>query len=67
MVYHEIRNVEGKKQNYLIQNSRANGKWVKKSKFISYGNISKGELQRKKDEFELKIASEALSVYLKIY
>ncbi len=64
MTYHEIRNVKGKKQNYLIQNSRTNGKWLKKSKFIAYGNISKEELQRKKEEFELEIAKESISVYL---
>ncbi len=64
MVYHEIRNVEGKKQNYLVFNSRAKEKWAKKSKFIGYGKISEKELQEKKEEFELEIASESKSVYL---
>lgn len=64
MTYHEIRDVDGKKQNYLVFNSRANGKWVKKSKFIGYGEINQKELQVKKEEFELEIASESKSVYL---
>lgn len=64
MVYHEVRDVEGKKQNYLVYNSRANGKWVKKSKFIGYGNLSKSELQAKREEFELELAAESFSVYL---
>ena len=64
MVYHEVRNVKGKKQNYLVFNSRVNGKWVKKSKFIGYGKIRESELKAKKEEFELEIASESKSVYL---
>ncbi|MEK6893015.1 MAG: Fic family protein [Nanoarchaeota archaeon] len=64
MVYHEVRDVEGKKQNYLVYNSRANGKWTKKSKFIGYGETTKEELEEKKGEFELELASEAASIYL---
>jgi Fic family protein len=64
MVYHEIRNVDGKKQNYLVYNSRADWKWIKKSKFIGYGEIEKKELEDKKEEFELEIISESKSVYL---
>ncbi|MBS3098667.1 Fic family protein [Candidatus Pacearchaeota archaeon] len=64
MVYHEVREIEGKKQNYLVHNIRANGKWSKKSKFMGYGNLSKTELQTKREEFELELAVESLSVYL---
>ncbi len=64
MVYHEVRVVEGKKQNYLVYNIRANGKWSKKSKFIGYGNLSISELQVKREEFELELATESLSIYL---
>jgi len=53
MVYHEIRLVNGKKQNYLVENSRKKGKWVKKSKFIGYGNIPKKELIQMKKDLEL--------------
>jgi Fic family protein len=65
MVYHEIRIVEGKKQNYLVYNSRENGKWVKKSKFIGSGNIPNSDVLKQKFEFEIEIqikkASENLS------
>jgi Fic family protein len=65
MVYHEIREVNGNKQNYLVFNSRENGKWVKKSKFIGTGVISKDKIEELKKEFELEIlcdmASENLS------
>lgn len=65
MVYHEIREVNGNKQNYLVFNNRENGKWVKKSKFIGSGNISKDKLDKLKKEFELEIlcnmASENIS------
>lgn len=64
MVYHEVRDIEGRKQNYLVYNSRANGGWTKKSKFIGYGNISKEEMEKKKEEFEIELAGETLSVYL---
>ena len=45
MVYHEIREVNGNKQNYLVFNSREKGKWIKKSKFIGNGSISKEKLE----------------------
>lgn len=65
MVYHEIREVNGNKQNYLVFNSREKGKWIKKSKFIGNGSISKEKLEELKKEFELEIlcnlASENLS------
>ncbi|MDO8623291.1 MAG: Fic family protein [archaeon] len=65
MVYHEIREVNGKKQNYLIFNSREDGKWVKKSKFIGSGNIPKAEIEKLKKDFEMgiiyNITSENLS------
>jgi len=57
MVYHEVREVDGKKQNYLIFNSREKGNWVKKSKFIGYGNISSNTINKLKREFEIGILS----------
>lgn len=65
MVYHEIREVNGKKQNYLVFIKRENGKIVKKSKFIGFGNIPKAEIEKLKKDFEMEIfcnmASENLS------
>ncbi len=55
MVYHEIRKVRGKKQNYLIHNSREKGKWVKKSKFIGLGNLTKKNIKKLKKEFEIEL------------
>ena len=55
MVYHEIRNVNGKKQHYLIHNRRENGRWAKKSKFIGTGNIKKNKILQLKKEFEQEI------------
>ena len=57
MVYHEIREVNGKKQNYLVFTKRENSKIVKKSKFIGIGNISKQEIANLKKEFELEVIS----------
>ena len=57
MVYHEIREINGKKQNYLVFIKRENNKLVKKSKFIGTGNISKQEIDRLKKEFEIKVTS----------
>jgi Fic family protein len=65
MVYHEVRKANGSNQNYLVFNSREKGKWVKKSKFIGVGSISKDKLEKLKKEFEIEIlcnmASENLS------
>lgn len=65
MVYHEIREVNGVKQNYLVFNSREKNKWLKKSKFIGNGSIFKEKLEELKGEFELEVlcdmASENLS------
>ena len=65
MVYHEIREVNGVKQNYLVFNSREKGRWVKKSKFIGTGSVSKEKIEELKREFELEVlcsmASENLS------
>lgn len=55
MVYHEIREINGKKQNYLVYNKRENGKWIKKSKFVGSGNIPKGKINKLKIEFEKEI------------
>lgn len=57
MVYHEIREVNGKKQNYLVFIKREDGKIVKKSKFIGICNFSKQEINKLKKEFELEIIS----------
>lgn len=57
MVYHEVREVDGKKQNYLVYNSREDGKWTKKSKFIRYGKISDEEIEKLKREFLIEIFS----------
>lgn len=65
MVYHEIRLINGKKQNYLISNIRENRKWNKKSKFIGLGDISKQNIEKLKKQFALELfealASENLS------
>jgi len=55
MVYYEIREVNGKKQNYLIYNKRENDKWVKQSKFIGTGDISKENVSKEKKKFELEL------------
>jgi len=55
MVYHEIRIKNGKKQNYLVYNSRENGKWIKKNKFLGYGDISKKKIKELKRKFELEL------------
>ena len=57
MVYHEIRQINEKKQNYLVFIKRENGKLVKKSKFIGTGNIAKQEIDKLKKEFEIKVIS----------
>ncbi len=55
MVYHEIRKVNGKKQNYLVYNKRKKEKWVKESKFIGSGEIPKSEIEKLKREFEKEV------------
>jgi Fic family protein len=55
MVYHEIRRVNGKKQNYLVYNKRENGKWIKKSKFIGNGNITKEKAEKLRKDFEKEL------------
>jgi len=55
MVYHEKRKVKGHIQNYLIHNERKEGKWIKKSKFIGKGILSKKEILNMEKEFENKI------------
>jgi len=64
MVYHEIRKVKDKKQNYIIHSQRAQGKIIKKSKFIGYGDILMGDIEKEKKKFELQLASEKKSRYL---
>jgi len=55
MVYHEIRIVNGKKQNYLVSNRRSNGKFIKKSKFVGIGDISKKKIEELKKEYEKEL------------
>jgi len=57
MVYHEIREVNGKRQNYLVFISRENEKLVKKSKFIGFGHIPTATIDKQKREFEIEILS----------
>jgi Fic family protein len=55
MVYHEIRTVKNKKQNYLIHNSRVGKKWTKKSKYLGDGLISDTEIKKAKVKFEIEL------------
>lgn len=55
MVYHEIREINGEKLNYLVYNSRSKRSWVKKSKFLGKGKISKDKIDYLKREFENEI------------
>jgi len=57
MVYYETRKIKNKVYNYVIHNERKNNKWVKKSKFIGRGAVSKDKINEeiKKFEFEMKI------------
>jgi len=64
MVYYEIRKVKGKRKNYLIYNARKNDKWVKKAKFIGYGELSKKVVMEKKKEFEKDIIADKRYEYL---
>ncbi len=64
MVYHEVRDVNGKKQHYLVFIKREGNKTVKKSKFIGSGNIQKKQLEQLKEEFELTIAGSIFSEHL---
>jgi len=66
MVYHEIRKVNGKKQNYLISNKRENGKWKKTSKFIGSGDIAKKQISKLKKEFEEELLIDKKHEYLNI-
>jgi len=52
MVYHEIRKINGKLQNYLVYNRRKNGKWIKKSRFIGSGKLSPFQISKLKKQFE---------------
>lgn len=64
MVYHEIRKVKGKKQNYLVHNKREKGKWIKKSKFIGYGDVSEKKIEKLKEKFELELKINEKHAYL---
>ena len=61
MVYHEIREINRKRQNYLVFIKRENGKLIKKSKFIGTGNISKQEIDKLKKEFKIEVISNTAS------
>lgn len=65
MVYHEVRESNGKKKHYLIHNARKNGKWVKKAKLIGTGRLSKEKIREEKKRFEKEIVTEEKYVYLK--
>jgi len=65
MVYHEIRDVNGKKQNYLVFNKRKNEKWVKKSKFIGTGVMKKEETLKLREEFEKELKIEKIKLIKK--
>ncbi len=64
MVYHEIRKVNGKTQNYLVSNKRENGKWKKTNKFIGGGDISKQQIEKLKKEFEKELITNKKYEYL---
>jgi len=66
MVYHEIRIVNGKRQNYLVHNKRNKdtGKWTKKSKFIGTKEISKQNINNLKEEYEIELKSQQKYNYL---
>ena len=57
MVYHEIRKVKEKRQNYLVYSQRSGKKVIKKSKFIGYGKISLKEIEKQKGKFLLELTS----------
>jgi len=46
MVYHEIRKIDGKKYNYVVYNIRKGKKWLKKSKYVGEGNLSKEKIKK---------------------
>ncbi|MDA3836861.1 MAG: Fic family protein [Nanoarchaeota archaeon] len=60
MVYHEVREANGKMANYLIQNKRVNGKFKKTAKFVGYGEISKSRISKLKESFEEYLRRETL-------
>lgn len=64
MVYHEIRKVNGKKQNYLVYNKRKKDKWVKKSKFIGTKDLSKNQVKKLIREFEKELVFNKKYEYL---
>jgi Fic family protein len=64
MTYHEIREHKSKKQNYFIHNRRQDGKWVKDSKFIGTGEISKSKINKLKKEFEEELMTSKKYEYL---
>ncbi|MEK6844855.1 MAG: Fic family protein [Nanoarchaeota archaeon] len=55
MVYHEIRKINRIIKNYLVYNKREKGKFIKKSKFIGTGGISKKKIEELKKEFEKEL------------
>ncbi len=63
-MYHEIRKLKGKIQNYLIQNQRKNNQWSKQSKFIGYGSLSPQKISKLKKEFELELLSSRKYLFL---
>jgi len=64
LMYHEIRKIKGKTQNYLISNQRGSHGWIKKSRFIGYGKISKDKISYLKKKFEIELVSSKKYPYL---
>lgn len=64
MIYHEIRERNGKKLHYLIYNKRKAGKWVKKAKLIGKSKISKSKIALEKKKFEKEIIEDKKYEYL---
>ena len=63
-MYHERRKEKGKIKNYLVYNQRKKNGWLKKSKFIGYGEIPFQKLYLKEKEFELELSVSKKYTYL---
>lgn len=64
MVYHEVRRRNGKSYNYIVHNERLNNKWIKKSKFIGTGSISKERIQEEIKKFKIELKTKKKYEYL---
>lgn len=52
MVYHEVKNRDEKKYNYLVKTIRSGRKWKKLRKYIGVGKISKDKLKEEIEVFK---------------